>query len=285
MSYQNPAQECYGTDNNPSQGQQLLNPNVGVSNSSRGEGTTLSEITSKMRFLNCGTSLFVILFYAVPLLNPIRLTMLLASPTQLILEVLVACCALSLFIVEAGIPIIGERVLESVRRTSIDLDLAKGRLMALMIMATACGMVQYLVYVSKHGNGAASIAVDDGAAIDTEAVVNATFAENTTTSNVSSSNDIPDTGSRMKSHQSKQHTSNILSAMIQSTIISPTMWILISMIVYTLHVMQTYPDYVYKRAYPEHFGLDRVSTANATNTTGSGMYQNLGNPSWAQPVA
>jgi hypothetical protein len=213
----------------------------------------------------------------VPLLNPIRLTVLLASPAQLILEVVVASCALSLFIVEAGIPFIGQRVLDSMRRIFIDLDVAKGRVTVLMIMVVACGVVQYLVFVSKHGG--------DANATGTESIVNATFAGNATTSNVTSSNSIPDTSSQMNSRENKEHHGNILSVMIQCVIFSPTMWVLISVIVYTLHIMQTYPDYVYKRAYPEPSDLDRVSMASTSNATGSGLYQNVVTPSWAQPVS
>lgn len=280
MSYQNPTQECYGADNAPSQNQQLLNPNVGVPNSSRGEGTTLSEITSKMRFLNCSASLFVILFHTFPrVINPIRFAILLASPIQLVLEIVLASCALSLFVVEARVPVIGQRVLEIVRRTTIDLDAAKGRVTILLSMAAACGMIQYFVYVSKHGQSG----VDDAAtsSIDTSPIINSTFIENATTSNTSLENRV-DSASNVSSPSITHHQTN-LDIIFHCTIVSPTMWILISLIIFTLYIEQTYPEYACARGYPDTPGASSANV-NATNTNRGGGYQNSGVPSWAQPT-
>ena len=275
MSYQNPTEESYGTDTVSSQN---LLPNVGISNSSRGQGTTLPEITSKLRFSNCGASLFLVLFHTVPrIVNPIRLAMLLASPLQLVLELVLGCFAFSLFVVEARIPIVGERMLELVRRCKIDLDLARGRMTALMIMTGACGMIQYLIYDSKH-DGDEYIPLVPSNTGD-ESNTNSTMVGNATLSNTTM--DTSDTAISVDIDDGSKHRDHSFAFVILYCIISaPTMWALIALMIYTLYIMQTYPDYEYSRAYAEP-----SESGGVTSNRGSDEYQTAGAPFWAKPAA
>lgn len=238
-----------------------------------------------MRFLNCSASLFVIVVHTLPrVVNPIRLVVLLASPVQLILEILLGCCALSLLALEARIPIIGQRILEITRRSAIDLDSPKGRVAVLTIMTVTCGMIQYFMYVSKHGqsNAENSSLVDVAAdrSVDTEGIANSTSDEIASTSNATALANA-DASSSISNHHTTWQANTFLYTVIQSSIISPSMWVLVSLIVYTMHIMQIYPDYVHARAYPEP---SNGSAANVVNASGVGGYQNLGAPSWAQPT-
>ena len=277
MSYQNPTEESYGTDTLSSSQQQNLLPNVGISNSSRGQGTTLPEITSKLRFSNCGASIFIVLFHTVPrIVNPIRLAMLLASPVQFVLELVLGCFALSLFFVEARIPIIGERVLDLVRRCKIDLDVARGRMTVLMIMTGACGMIQYLNYVSKYGGDEYIPLVPDDTGGESNAnstiVANATLSNPTMdTSDTAISVDIDD-GSKRRAH-------SFVFIILYCIISAPTMWILVALMIYTLYIMQTYPDYEHSRAY-----VEPSESGGIAPNTGSDGYQTAGAPFWAKPA-
>ena len=265
MSYQNPTQECYGAEGTSNQEHRLLNPNVGVSNSSRGEGTTLSEITSKLRFLNCSASLFVILFHSLPrVLNPIRLALLLASPIQLILEFVLFFCAFGLFVVEARMPVIGSRMVSIFRKSKMDLDTGKGRVSLLLIMIGACWTIQYLSHSSKNGKGLVDSKPIGNATISNSILINGTTGHETLPAGDSKSISIP-------------------FVILQCALFSPSMWILISLIVYTLYIMQTYPDYETSRAFLEETNLPPSSSQY--KSSGSVGYQNVGAPSWAQPVA
>lgn len=109
------------------------NVNVGASNSARGEGTTTAELVTKVRSLNCTTCLIVLLFHTLPIvLNPIRLVLLIASPARFIMEIAVALLALVVFMVDARIPVFGEKVILFVRGFAmggihfIDLNTTKG---------------------------------------------------------------------------------------------------------------------------------------------------------------
>lgn len=265
MSYQNPTQECYGgAESTSNQGQRLLNPNVGVSNSSRGEGTTLSEIISKQRFLNCSASLFVLLFHSLPrVLNPIRMTLLLGSPIQLILEMLLFCCAFSLLVVETRIPMVGSRMLEIVRRSKIDLDTAKGRVSLLLIMAGTCWVIQYLSHSPKRGMGSTDSALAGNTTISNSTLANGTLDSEIHLINGNKNISIP-------------------FAIVQCAVFSPTMWVLISVIMYTLYIMQTYPDYENARSYLEETNFSTSSSQSKSSE--SFGYQNVNAPSWAQPV-
>ncbi|KAL3775456.1 hypothetical protein HJC23_000605 [Cyclotella cryptica] len=306
MSYQNPTQpstqELYGEDDaNTSSHQRLLpsykqspnlaNPNVGVSNSSRGQGTTLSEIVSKVRFMNVTVSLFVILFHSLPiLLNPIRLTLLLASPIRLILEAILAILAFTLLVVEGRIPVVGQKALDFIRgnhseRQCFDVDTARGRLTALMVTAGACALINYLTIVAHRDTSADDAAKRSGDSHEEvihSSLSNATFANNSTIDNRmidsrSNSNNI--------SGSHKLYAS--IKILAQCTVLSPTMWFIVSLVVYTLYIMRTYPDYVHLRAFSEpslsesSASRDRAVAVN-DSSGGSGYQSSV--PSWAKPV-
>jgi len=270
MSYQNPTrpatQESYGEDDaaasshqrllpSSNQSSNLATPNVGVSNSSRGQGTTLSEIASKLRFMNVAASMFVILFHSFPIaLNPFRLTSLLASPIRLVLEAILAILALALFVVEGQIPFVGQKVLDLMRgnryeRKFLDIDTARGRLNVLMIMAGACGLINYLTVVAQLHTGVNDVATRND---DThEEVTISTFSNATVANNSAIDNRMID--SRSNNNISGSHKSFALSQhiLVHCIIFSPTMWFLVSLVIYTIYIMQTYPDYVQLRAFPE----------------------------------
>ena len=279
MSYQNPTQECYGDNGTPSQPQPLNNPNVGISNSSRGHGTTLSEITSKLRFLNCAASLFIVVFHTLPrVMNPIKLAVLLSHPMQLILEIVLGYCALILFVCEARIPLLGRHVLEVNRRYfRIDFDTARGRVLVLIIMTGTYAMVQYLMF--HHGSYSSdTLSVHGGTNADPPSMINSTSFDNISISNATSSNGTIHM-STPESHNTVRHKTNFIPlTIVLSAIVSPTM----PLIIYTLYIMQIYPDYVCLRAYPESSEATS-STFQSVNTRNIG-YQNLNPPSWAQPV-
>ena len=132
--------------------------NIGVPNSARGDGTATAELVAKLRFLNCAACLFILLFHSPPLLlNPVRLTLLVSSPVRMVLEILVALLALFLLLVEARIPILGERVLMLMTKLSvgscqcIDLDVARGRVLALSIMGSCLVLINYLALAASGG--------------------------------------------------------------------------------------------------------------------------------------
>jgi hypothetical protein len=295
MSYQNPTravQESYGAEEPTTTLSSLLsktssgptNPNVGVSNSSRGQGTTLSEIVSKMRFLNCVSCLTIIIFHSTPLLlNPIRLTVLIGSPLRLVFEVTLAILALSLFVVEARIPIVGQRVLdwirgssdENVARDKLDLDTARGRMTVLVIMACVCGLINYLS-ADVGGVSDANLVHNQDAAMDSQSA-NATLASNRIDT---------EAAAPINTNTSSSDTFAMLSVIIQCTVFSPSLCLLVSLIAYTSYIMQSYLDYVHWRAYPEPSSHSVISGgANSARSSGGGTggYQTSA-PSWAQPT-
>lgn len=73
-----------------------------------------------------------------------------ASPIRLILECFIAVLVFSLLFVEGRLPVLGEKVLVIMQgfvlggRQCLDLDVAKGRVTALMIITGAVGLINYL---------------------------------------------------------------------------------------------------------------------------------------------
>ncbi|KAL7522337.1 hypothetical protein ACHAWX_007025 [Stephanocyclus meneghinianus] len=304
MSYQNPTrpatQESYGEDDattsshqrllpSSNQSSNLATPNVGVSNSSRGQGTTLSEIASKLRFMNVAASMFVILFHSLPIaMNPFRLTSLLASPIRLVLEAILAILSLALFVVEGQIPFVGQKVLDLMRgnhyqRKFLDIDTASGRLNVFMIMAGACGLINYLTVDSRLHN-VATRNYDSH-----EEVMDSTFS-NATFANASAiDNRMIDSRSNNNKNISGSHESFgfFLYILVRCTIFSPTMCFLVSLVIYTIYIMQTYPDYVHLRAYPEPSLSESTASrerAVAVNYREEGSGYQSSAPSWAKPV-
>lgn len=264
MSYQSnpnrPVEESYA-----SSGAALLpgsgsgNINVGASNSARGEGTTTSEICAKLRFLNSGVCLFIILFHTLPIaLNPVRLTLMVTSPIKLILELIVSPLAVFLFCVEARIPVLGEKVLRVMQKFAvggnqfIDLDLAGGRVTALMIMGASLGLINHLAMPAKSSGVSPTESFDEPDP-----------STNTT-----------EIGNDDASTNNGNASASVLFTIIQCTVFSPTTLMVFTLAAYTLYVMHTFPEYASSREYSIQDGSESTATAPASD--GPSWISNVG---------
>jgi hypothetical protein len=232
--------------------------NTGRTNSARGEGTTTAELVAKFRFLNCCACLLALLIHVFPIvLNPIRLTLLFSSPIKLMLESLVASLALSVLLVEARIPILGEKVMSQIREFAggrircMDLNVAWGRVLALMIMGASISLINYKDIISSSKN-------DGGPPIEVPGVVNNT-ATNTTDSSLGSH-----TSTTMTSDVSSIST---LFVIVQCTVFSPIVVILFSLSAYTLGVIRDFPEFAQVRAYEIQVDSDAVASSRASGFT------------------
>ena len=231
------------------------NINVGSSNSARGGGTTTAELVAKFRFLNCAVCLFILLFHTLPiLLNPVRLTLLATSPTRLILECIVGILSLCLLLIEARIPFLGEKALYLVRGIGVDLDVARGRVLALVMMSGSMLLTKYLWY--KGEGVSASNASDDTSTIP---VAN----------NVTDSGDVDTSGAA-----GDNVTGSAILVILQCIIFSPSILIVFVLFVYTLFTMHNFPEYASAREYPDPDG-----DHHTPRTSG-----NSGGPAWVSDV-
>ncbi|KAL9188377.1 hypothetical protein ACHAXT_006755 [Thalassiosira profunda] len=250
--------------------------NIGVPNSARGDGTATAELVAKLRFLNCAACLFILLFHSLPLLlNPVRLTLLVSSPVRLVLEILVALLALFLLLVEARIPILGERVLILMSKLSvgscqcIDLDVARGRVLVLSIMGACLVLINYLALAARGGVPSSSPSGSD----DADVGVDAGGADAT---NVTSANITADPGH--DAHVGKDNETVFASAffvVIRCIVFSPSIWIILLLVGYTIYVMQTFPEYSESRGYSIQTG--RSNAATETASEGPSWASNVGN--------
>lgn len=269
----------------------LSDVNVGASNSALGEGTTTSELLSKLRFLNCVACLFIILFHTLPiLLNPIRLTLLVSSPVRLILELIVGILALFLFLVEARVPFLGEKVLIFMRKFAvggfqcIDLNVATGRVLALTIMGCCIAMKNYLALHIQDGGVPSN---KSGGDTDTEPIPDE-ISNSTTASNITD-----DMGGNENTSGNDDmmigNSSSTLLIILQCTVFSPSVVIMLLLAGYTLYITHTFPEYAQERAYSiENDENDRTITGaastgpswvNSTNVVGdlhTSGYQTVG---------
>jgi hypothetical protein len=215
------------------------NVNVGRSNSARGEGTTTEELVTKIRSMNCVASLTVLVLHTLPgVLNPMRLMVLISSPIRLIAEILVASLALFLLLVEARIPVFGEKAILYVRGIAgshnfIDLNLASGRVFALIAMSGLLALTNLLTAgffsALTYGNGGPSSVVE---------LTNATAVNNSSNNNIQS-----------KDMSSAASGPSPLFIFIQCTLFSPTIVMLSLSIIYTLYLMQNFPEFANSTAY------------------------------------
>ncbi|KAL7495064.1 hypothetical protein ACHAWT_005566 [Skeletonema menzelii] len=251
-----PVQESYGGTND------LSSSNVGLPNSARGEGTTTSEMTAKLRFFNCIVCAYLLLFHSLPIvMNPIRLALLLRSPVRLLLEIIVGVVAISMLITEAQVPIFAEKILILFRKCRVgnvqlvDLDVARGRVVAIVMMTMAIGTMNHLNSHYSHGNNNNNITVE---IMNSTAVMNETIIDidNTTTTSYDP----------VSTYSSDNHNAIVgfLLAVIYSTVFSLTMWILLSLLSYTIYVIREYPTYAEYRAFPN---LQDDSTTSSSGTT------------------
>ena len=242
--------------------------NVGTSNSARGMGTTTSELVAKTRFLNCCASLFIILFHTLPiLLNPIRLTLILSTPMRLLLQLIVAILALGLLLVEARIPIIGEKVLILIRKVPcFEMNIPKGRVFALMIMGVCLGWINYMnidanAFVSPSESGANDISIPTASTNMTN--VTDTLSNSTESGNENDSDIATD----------NKNDSTIMLFVILQCMASPSVLILVSLSVYTIYLMHKFPEFSMNRSY-EIMESDDTTTIPAS--TGPSWTSNIG---------
>jgi len=304
-----PVQESYG-------GGEESSSNVGLPNSARGEGTTASEMAFKLRFLNCAVCTYLLFFHVLPLaMNPIRLALLLKSPVRLVLEAVVGIVAVSMLITEAQVPVLAEKILVLFQKCRvgnvqlIDLDVARGRVVVVAVMTMAIGMMNHM---NSHYSSSSGHIIDNNTAEPTAAVVddvvnemNSTAAINETMVNetMADIDNITIASQPVSTYNSSDDHNAIIGfilAIISSTIFSLSMWILLSLLIYSLYVIREYPSYAEYRAFPHvqddssSSGVTRPlssATASATasarswvsnipdfsNITGGG-YQSVDNP-------
>mmetsp|Transcript_25795 Transcript_25795/g.44037 ORF Transcript_25795/g.44037 Transcript_25795/m.44037 type:complete len:279 (+) Transcript_25795:92-928(+) len=265
MSYQsNPnraVEETYD-DSSPITGHLLpgAGVNVGASNSAMGEGTTTAELVAKFRFLNSGACLFILLFHTMKIaFNPIRLTLLMSSPIRFILEIVVGALALFLFLVEARVPVLGEKVLVLMKRFAvggnqlIDLDVARGRALTLLIIGGSLGMINYLARSGASSSKSGVVLSDETAPPS----VNGTDVD----VDMSESNE--------------EVSSSLFFTIIQCTVFSPTALIAFSLSSYTFYVMHTFPEYAQSKAYSIEDGPE-ATVAGTGASTGPSWVSNVG---------
>lgn len=255
-------QESYGNTDAPS------SSNVGLSNSARGEGTTTSEIVAKLRFFNCIVCAYLILFHFLPIImNPIRLALLIKSPTRLVLEVLVGLLSISLFTVEARVPLVAEKILHFFRKCRVnfvqvrseqfvDLDVARGRILAIVLMTMAIGMLNHL----NDAHSSSSSGHTHNKMISS----NPTNSSDATSSTAEAANVTYPTSNRNDGKNDADAMEFIFN-ILHSTIFSVTMWILLALLVYNVYVMKEYPSYAEYRAFP-HVQDDNSGTGALSPT-------------------
>lgn len=244
--------------------------NTGAPNSARGGGTTASELVAKFRALNCGACLIVLAFHTLRvLLNPVRLAALASHPVRLMLELIVATLALFLFLVEARVPMLGERALGAMNkvsvggRTCIDLGVAGGRVFALLIIGSSIGMINYLSQAAAAAGGDGE---GDEIIADPTNRVNGTDVGDDT-------NNYTNNASGVATNYGSPST---LLMMLQCTILSPAALVAFILAGYTTYVMQTYPDYAHSRAY----STGNAGSSDATLTAAPSG----GAPSWVSNI-
>ena len=260
MAYQSaatgrpPVQESYG-------GLDPDSANIGLSNSARGEGTTTSEVAVKLRFFNCVTCAYLILFHSLPIvINPIRLALLLKSPTRIVLEAIVGILALSMLITEARVPILAEKILALFRKCSvgnvqlIDLDLARGRVVALFIMVWAFGTINHLnMHKSSHSGNESVIESDPTTMMDDDVqqavIVNATNSSDVLNETMSSTDDMLGSINSTPGYNNSSSDNTFIRTIIWCILLSPTMWILLALLSYTIYVIKEYPSYADAREF------------------------------------
>ena len=207
-------------------------------------------------------------------MNPVRLTLLLKSPVRLLLEAIVGMVALSMLITEAQVPILAEKILVLFRKFAVgnvqlvDLDVARGRVVAIFIMTLAMGMMNHLNSNYSHGNNN-DTTVDPTVVVDSDGGngMNSTVPMNETIADIDNATSLtndPTTFTYNNNNNSDNHNAIIgfLLAIMYSTIFSLSMWILLALLSYTLYVIREYPSYAEYRVFP--------NLQNGSNSSGEG---------------
>jgi len=186
----------------------------------------------------------------------------------------VGVLAVCLFCVEARVPVLGDKMLRLLARGGetpcIDLDAARGRVLALMIMGGCLGLINYLGHEnngdttnggmhSGEGSGGDGVWIPSSNATD--------FGEDYSTS----SRKVDDHGSA--------HHMHLLYIIVHCIVLSPNTLIVFALAGYTLYVMNVFPEYAEVRAYSIQEEFDRSSAAGASSTTTTTTV-----PSWVSNV-
>jgi len=244
------------------------NVNVGVPNSARGEGTTTAELVTKVRSLNCAACLTVLIFHTLPrVLNPIRLVMLVGSPIRFLLEISVALMAVFILVVEARIPVFGEKAIVFMRRFGqrghpiIDLNVASGRVLAFIIMG---GLISLANMITLGVFSTSPLSY--GEPPSPGELMNTTIAANNTQTDV-----------EMASKNTAG--SSALFIIIQCSLFSPIIVMLFLLIAYTLYLMHNFPEFALSMAY-ESLPQSGANNAGATITP----VADSGRPSWVSNI-
>ena len=297
MAYQSAsrpaAQESYGADNDAHS-----SSNIGLSNSARGEGTSLPEMVAKLRFFNCTVCAYIILFHILPiLLNPIKLALVLKSPIRLILEIIVTLLSVALFTTESRMPIFAEKILHFLFRKCrlpistggnrgrgmqlLDLDVARGRVVCITVMTLCIGMVNHL-NSAPHSGKTASNNVDDVVDNDVqESMINGTNSSSPALFNETAATAVTAeaaTGDIQDENNNNTAILGFLSAIFYSTVFSVTMWFLLTLLVYNLYVMKEYPSYAEYRAFPhvqQQQNDDEALSPTAANSSRRSWVSNI----------
>lgn len=190
-------------------------------------------------------------------MNPIRLALLLKSPVRLVLEAVVGIVAISMLITEAQVPILAEKILVLFQKCRvanvqlIDLDVARGRVVAVAVMTMSIGIMNHLNshYSSSSSGHIDSNTADPTAVDDVVNEMNSTAAINETIADISNTTI---SSQPVSAYSSDEHNAIIgfILAIIYSTIFSLSMWILLALLMYTLYVIREYPSYAEYRAFP-----------------------------------
>ena len=256
--------------------------NTGITNSARGEGTTTSELVVKFRFYNCAVCLVIILLHTIPMIfNPFRLMHLITSPIQFLLELCMAILTLSLFLIEARIPILGEKVLLLFRDLAggrinqfMDLNVARGRMLALIIMGATFSLLNYMS-INGVKDVSSSKIMNDGLLIPD--CVYAGTCNITTTTNMTANitSFSPGIGPVIFSDDDA-HRKSLLLAILQSTLFSPSVLVVFGLAAYTLHVMHIDPQFEKVKSYEIDDGNVRNTIPNITIPS----LRDFARPSW-----
>ena len=214
-------------------------------------------------------------------MNPVRLTLLLKSPVRLVLEAIVGMVALSMLITEAQVPLLAEKILILFRKFAVgnvqlvDLDVARGRVVAIVIMTLAMGMMNHLNSHYSHDNSNSNDnTVDPKAVLDGGNGMNSTVPMNETIVDIdnATTSTLDPTTFTYNNNNSDNHNAIIgfLLAIMYSTIFSLSMWILLALLSYTLYMIREYPSYAEYRVFP--------NLQNDSGSGGSGSSLGAGRP-------
>jgi len=197
----------------------------------------------------------------------------------LILELAVAIVSLFLFIVEARIPILGEKVLLLMRRIFsfgnlqlLDMNVARGRVFTLVTIGLFLGLINYISLDITNASDSANI----GDIIPIPTSIAEDIVSNTTSNITNASNMTEFTGMEGDDNTKAISSSNASSTSILFIIMQCTslpIWFVIAVVVYTIYVMHTFPDFSRHKAYDD---LESPDDALTPVSTGPSWTSNVG---------